>query len=89
MPSDEPNAPNPCPEPSRRMRSFSLKSEEAEAALCVPRDPWVWAGGLPREPRWPRPPEGVWVCADDGQEAGDAFGDWLGHVEAGRIGNID
>jgi hypothetical protein len=37
------------------MRSFSLKSAEAEAALCPPPDPWVWAGGLPREPRvWER-----------------------------------
>ena len=33
------------------LRSFSLNSEEAYAALCPPRDPWVWAGGLPREPR--------------------------------------
>jgi hypothetical protein len=67
-------------------RSFSLESEEAEAALCVPRDPWVWPGGLPREPRWPRPVEEVRVCAEDDQAAGEGFGDWLGHVEAGRIG---
>jgi hypothetical protein len=67
-------------------RSFSLKSEDADAALCVPRDPWVWAGGLPREPRWPRPAEGVTVCAEDDEAAGEAFGEWLAHVEAGKVG---
>lgn len=47
MNEDQPTAPN--------QRSFSLKSAEAEAALCSPPDPWVWAGGLPREPRvWER-----------------------------------
>ena len=53
--ADQPTAPNPCPEHVEGMRSFPLKSPEAEAALCPPRDPWVWAGGLPREPRvWER-----------------------------------
>jgi hypothetical protein len=52
--ADQPSAPNPCPEHVEGMRSFSLNSAEAEATLCPP-DPWVWAGGLPREPRlWER-----------------------------------
>jgi hypothetical protein len=47
MIDDEPSAPN--------QRTFLLNSPEAEAALCAPPDPWVWAGGLPREPRlWER-----------------------------------
>jgi hypothetical protein len=68
------------------VRSFSLKSDEAAAALCVPRDPWVWAGGLPREPRWPRARGTPLVSADNDEAAGAAVREWLGHVEAGRIG---
>jgi len=49
--SDQPTAPNPCPEPVEGMRSFSLKSDEAYAALCPPPDPWAWGPQLPRDPR--------------------------------------
>jgi len=40
---DEPAAPN--------QRSFSLNSREFYEAVTEPPDPWVWAGGLPREPK--------------------------------------
>ena len=33
------------------MRTFSLNSREFHEAVCPPPDPWVWAGGLHREPR--------------------------------------
>jgi hypothetical protein len=33
------------------MRTFELNSREFYEAVCAPPDPWVWAGGLPREPR--------------------------------------
>jgi hypothetical protein len=50
------------PEPSGRVRTFSLNSDEAHEALCEKRDPWVWGPGLPREPRvW----EGVVVRDED------------------------
>ena len=68
------------------IRSFSLKSAEAEAALREPLEPHIWAGGLPREPRWPGPPQTVDVSAEDEDAASAALGEWLGHVEAGRIG---
>ena len=74
---DQPTAPN--------MRSFSLNSDEGHAALRVPRDPCVWAGGLPREPRWPRREEGVLVDADSDAEAARALGGWLLHVQTGNI----
>ena len=52
-PSSE--APNPVLSPVEGQRSFELNSVEAREALCEPPDPWVWAGGLPREPKaWPR-----------------------------------
>lgn len=40
---DQPTAPN--------MRTFSLNSRDFYEAVTPPPDPWVWAGGLPREPR--------------------------------------
>ena len=76
MPS-QPTAPN--------MRSFSLNSDEAHAALRVPRDPWVWAGGLPCEPRWPRRDEGVLVDADSDADADEALGEWIARVGCGTI----
>ena len=39
----QPSAPN--------MRSFSLNSRDFYQAVTAPPDPWVWAGGLPREPK--------------------------------------
>jgi hypothetical protein len=79
-------APGPSPEPTEGTRSFSLKSAEANEALCPRADrPWIPNGALPREPRWPRGGEGVWVDAGDGEAAEEAFGEWRRHVEAGRI----
>ncbi len=43
MIDDQPIAPN--------MRTFSLDSREFYEAVTEPRDPWLWAGGLPTEPR--------------------------------------
>jgi hypothetical protein len=44
---DQPSAPN--------IRSFSLNSEEAHAALCPRSEAWIPNGALPREPRvWDR-----------------------------------
>ena len=66
-------------------RTFSLNSPEGEAALRVPRPSWVWAGGLPSEPRNPRAPEGTSVSAETHDEATQAFTDWLAHVDGGLI----
>jgi hypothetical protein len=50
--AEQPMAPNPCPEHVDGMRSFSLNSDEAYAALCPREDrPWIPNGALPREPR--------------------------------------
>ena len=44
MSDGQPTVPN--------MRSFSLDSPEAYAALCAPQDrPWIPNGALPRAPR--------------------------------------
>lgn len=77
-PLTQPDAPN--------TRSFHLNSREAHDAMCEPPDPNVWAGALPREPRWPRPLHEARVSAADDEAAGGAFHGWLAHVEAGRIG---
>ena len=68
------------------MRSFGLNSPEFYEAVCEPRErPWIPNGALPRDPRWPRPDCGAWVAAENEEAAGEAFSDWLAHVEAGRI----
>jgi hypothetical protein len=38
------------------IRTFSLNSREFYESVCPPADPWVWAGGLPKEPQ-PRGPD--------------------------------
>jgi hypothetical protein len=69
------------------LRTFSLKSPEAYDAMCPrPDRPWIPNGALPREPRPRDEADGVWVSAEDEDVAGRAFGDWLAHVQAGRIG---
>lgn len=68
------------------MRTFSLNSREFYEAMTPPRDPNIWAGGLPRDPVRQHPSGGPCVRADSEAEAGEAFAAWLGHVEAGRIG---
>ena len=50
--TEQPTAPNTCPERGRRMRSFSLNSDEAYEILCGRQDrPWIPNGALPRKPR--------------------------------------
>lgn len=68
------------------IRSFSMNSEEAHEALCTPRSRHIWKPMFKDPPRWPRDDEGVWVSAETHDEADEAFKQWLGHVEAGRIG---
>ncbi len=68
------------------MRTFTLNSREFYEAVTPAPEPHVWAGGLPREPRWVRPAEAVLVSAGDDEAAGTAVREWLGCVEAGRIG---
>ena len=67
------------------MRSFSLNSREFYEAVTPAPEPHVWAGGLPREPRSARLADGPWMRAEDDEAAGEAFAQWVGHVEAGRI----
>jgi hypothetical protein len=68
--------------------------------LCPREDrPWIPAGSLPREPRWPRRESPVQVSAlppvrGTGEQAGrgseeeaqQAFKEWQAQVDAGRIG---
>jgi hypothetical protein len=68
------------------MRTFSLNSREFYEAVTPAPAPHVWAEGLPREPRWPRPEDRVWVAAEDDEAARDAVREWIECVEAGRIG---
>ena len=65
---------------------MSVRQLTMEEALSVPREPHVWAGGLPREPRWPGGDSRLMVDAEDEAAAGRAAREWLRHVEAGRIG---
>jgi hypothetical protein len=84
---EQPAVAEAFPAPAEGMGTFSLKSAEADEALCPRADrPWIANGALPREPRWPREGEGVWVDAGDDDAAAEAFGEWRRHVEAGRIG---
>ena len=69
------------------IRSFSLNSPEAYEALGGRREQaWIPNGALPREPKWGRRESPVWVNADTDEDAQRAFGEWLAHVQAGRIG---
>jgi hypothetical protein len=68
------------------MRRFGLNSREFYEAVAPAQEPHVWAGGLPREPRWPRLTQGPQVSAVNDEAAGAAVREWLGRVEAGRIG---
>jgi len=68
------------------LRNFSLNSPEAYEALCEPVDrPWIPNGALPQEPRWPRKVAAVPVMAENEADAGEAFKQWLTHVEVGRM----
>ena len=68
------------------MRSFGLNSREFHEFVSPAPDPYGWGPPLPREPNFPLEPDYVSVMADDEAEAQDAPRAWLGHVEAGRIG---
>ena len=63
------------------VRSFSLNSREFTEACCRRE-----YSELPREPNFPSEPEPLLVMAKTEAEAGTAFKEWLGHVEAGSIG---
>jgi len=68
------------------IRTFGMNSREFYEAVCEPRErPWIPNGALPREPRWPRGGSGVSVAAETEDAAAEAFGEWLRHLEAGRI----
>jgi hypothetical protein len=54
--TDQPTAPN--------QRTYSLNSPEAHAALCPRSEAWIPNGALPREPRWPRPSDEMWVWTE-------------------------
>jgi hypothetical protein len=69
-----------------RVPPFGLNSREFYEAVTPAPEPHVWAGGLPREPRWARVAESLSVAAENDEDGRGALGDWLGHVEAGRIG---
>jgi hypothetical protein len=65
------------------VRRFGLTSPEFYEAVCEPRErPWIPNCALPREPRWPRADDGVWVDAETEDAAGEAFGEWRRRVEA-------
>lgn len=62
------------------IRTFSLNSQEAYAALCEPRArPWIPNGALVTRTRLWRPED----AADEDVR------DWLRHLEAGRLGSKD
>ncbi|MEO5774344.1 MAG: hypothetical protein ABIQ32_09545 [Sphingomicrobium sp.] len=87
---DQPTAPNEhCSHAGEhdetRNRTFSLNSPQFHASFARNRA-WIPNGALPPEPHWPREETHVSVAADDGEAAGDAFGAWLRHLQAGRIG---
>lgn len=67
------------------VRWFGLNSREFYEAVAPTPEPHVWAGGLPREPRWTRAAR-LSVAAENDEDGRGALGDRLGHVEAGRIG---
>jgi hypothetical protein len=64
-----------------------MNDPDAYQRLCPREDrPWIPAGSLPREPRWPRRESPVQVSGGSEEEAQQAFKEWQEHVDAGRIG---
>ena len=92
MTEEEPTTPHEdCSDtgahPETHNRTFSLNSPEFYEAVCGRRErPWIPNGALPREPNWPRQNDGPSISAGDDGSAQGAFREWLGHVQAGRIG---
>jgi hypothetical protein len=72
------------------MRSFSLNSPEFYEAVC-PREerPWIANGALPREPSWPRAPDGAWVAAEGDEDAEHALKSWLQHAAPAPLPSTD
>ena len=69
------------------IRSFTLNSPEIYEAACRPSErPWIPNGALPRGARRPDRSEGVSVVAETHDAAEGAFGAWLAHIDAGRLG---
>ena len=69
------------------IRSFTLNSPQFYEAACRPSErPWIPNGALPREARWPRGESAVSVAAETHDAAEGAFGAWLAHIDAGRLG---
>ena len=68
------------------MRSFGLNSPEFHEWVSPAPDPWGWGPRLWRDPQFPKEPDYVSVMADTEAEAETALKEWLGHVEAGRVG---
>jgi len=68
-------------------RIINMNDPDAYQRLC-PREerPWIPAGSLPREPRWPRGESPVQISGGCEEEAQQAFKEWQDHVDAGRVG---
>ena len=66
------------------IRTFSLNSREFHEAVCEPRErPWIPNGALPREPRWPKADDGVWVRSAQLVRGTEAHGLSEGQVSTG------
>jgi len=77
----------PSPPPRAVPRIINMNDPGAYERLCPREDrPWIPAGSLPREPRWPRRESPVQVSGGSEEEAQQAFKEWQAHVDAGRIG---
>jgi len=68
-------------------RIINMNDPDAYQRLCPREDrPWIPAGSLPPEPRWPRKPDEVQISGESEEGAKEAFQEWQDHVDAGRIG---
>ena len=68
-------------------RIINMNDPDAYQRLCPREDrPWIPAGSLPREPRWPRRESPVQISGGSEEEAQQAFKEWQAHVDAGRVG---
>jgi hypothetical protein len=82
-------SPEPIPSPLTRAvpRIINMNDPDAYERLCSREDrPWIPAGSLPREPRWPRRESPVQGSGGGEEEAQQAFKEWEAHVDAGRVG---
>jgi len=86
--SPEPSSSPPECSPQRAVpRIINMNDPDAYQRLCPREDrPWIPAGSLPREPRWPRGESPVQISGGSEEEAQQAFKEWQDHIDAGRIG---